>query len=104
MRVFRIPIRLVINGIAEVAVPNNGTAEDAEKKVRDLQFAGIMSPSCTTVININDSDIEFVGAAQERKILHSGADLQSSISVGPNDFGFASADPDIPDPDHGGPS
>jgi hypothetical protein len=88
MRVFRIPVRLVINGIAEVAVPNNGTAEDAEKKVRDLQFAGMMSPSCTTVININDSDIEFVGAAQER----------------PNDFGFASANPDIPDPDHGGPS
>jgi hypothetical protein len=89
MRVFRIPIRLVINGIAEVAVPNNGTAEDAEKKVRDLQFAGIMSSFSTMIaIRVNDSDIEFVGAAQER----------------PNDFGFASADSNIPDPDHEGPS
>jgi hypothetical protein len=83
-KMVEIPVRLVINGVARVALYGNETREDAEKKVRELQFAGMTTPSATTTIVVNDAEIELIGEG--------------------GDFGFASANPDIPDPDHGGPS
>lgn len=66
-RIAEIPVRLVINGVAKAALYDKETLEQAEERVRKLKFQYMCTSSATTVIVVNDAEIEFVGVAQEKK-------------------------------------